>query len=246
MLIKIDSDFSTDVIERGTITLINGIEKPYVIRLLNTDDLTDIMILQDSILKNLGLSELAVALTNDELSFILDGNGDSLGTFISGELRACCSLLWNVPDNINMAKELGFDAYSLSQVEQFEMALVHSDLRGHKMQQKLATILIERSKITHQKRYLFTTVSPHNFPSIQTITSLGLNIVKLTKMYNNWNRYIAYKDFSYEQLLDKSQVVEVLNTDYTKQKHLLENGYRGFSLKKDKNNNIIILFSKII
>ena len=168
-----------------------------------------------------------------------------MGLFIQDQLYAVCSLLFDVPYENNMARELGFGEAELALVAQLELSLVDPDLRGHKLQHKLAGILANRAEARKRSKYLFTTVSPYNYPSITTVTSLGLHIARLCKMYYNWDRFVVYRDFIHPIQLDTTNTVILPNTAFDEQQQLLNNGYRGFSQFKDE-EGIKILYAKII
>ncbi|MTI81345.1 MAG: hypothetical protein FH758_10775 [Firmicutes bacterium] len=234
-----------EVIEQGQIKLRSDFKQyPYIIRLLKKSDLTAVLQLQSNVLAKVKKKDCCVPLAAEELLLMLNGSGESIGLFVENQLYAKCSLLYPVGYENNMARELDFSDEELKLVSQLELSLVHSDLRGHKLQQKLAGILARRAEAAKKARYLFTTVSPYNFPSIQTVTSLGLQIAKLCKMYYGWDRYVVYKDFTNPVALDIENAVSLPSTAQEKQQHLLNNGYRGFSQFKDQ-DGIKIMYAKM-
>jgi hypothetical protein len=123
--------------------------------------------------------------------------------------------------------------------------MVHPDLRGNSLQYKLADMLTRRAIKKKNFRYLFTTVSPYNYASIKTVTSMGLNIAKLCKMYYQWDRYVVYKDLVNPLKLDKNNTIYVPGILFEKQQELLNNGYFGFSQFKDE-EGIKVMFAKRI
>ncbi len=236
----------SEVIEQGQITVgpAEGL-CPYIIRVLEPGDVKRVLRLQDRIIRDLAHKEYYVPIPETELRFILVGGGESLGLFIRDQLYAACSLLFEVEYEQNMARKLGFNDAELAQVAQFELSLVDPDLRGHKLQCKLAGILDRRLAKRGTSRYLFTTVSPFNYASVQTVTSLGLQIAKVAKMYFDWDRYVVYKDLIQPIQLDTANAISIANTSLTRQKKLLRDGYRGFSQCRDE-DGIKILYAKMI
>ncbi|KUG02619.1 protein clustered with n-succinyl arginine/lysine racemase [hydrocarbon metagenome] len=235
-----------EVIEQGQITVRSDLKlQPFIIRVLGINDLMAVLQLQSNVMAAMDKKELYVPIPEHELQFILEGHGESLGLFIHDELYAACSLLFDVDYENNMARELDFSDEELSLVAQLELSLVHLDLRGNKLQHKLAGILAERAEERKKSRYIFTTASPFNYPSIQTLTSLGLYIARLSKMYYDWDRYIVYKDFTKPTRLDLTSSITLPNTSFVEQQHLLNNGYRGYSQFRDK-DGIKIMFAKTI
>ena len=236
----------SEVVEQGQITV--GPEgKPcsYIIRVLDPGDLKQVLQLQDRVIRNLERKEYYVPIPETELRFILEGGGEFLGLFIQGQLYAACSLLFDVDYEQNMARELAFNDEELAQVAQFETSLVDPDLRGYKLQCRLAGILDRRLEQRGTARYLFTTVSPFNYASVHTVTSLGLQIAKVGKMYFGWDRYVVYKDLIQPIKLDTANAISIPNTALTRQKQLLRNGYRGFSQCRDEDGSKI-LYAKMI
>ncbi len=235
-----------EVIEQGRISIQSDLkQQPYSIRVLDTSDLMAVMRLQNNVIAAMEKKELYVPIPEDELQFMLEGHGESLGVFINNELYAACSILFDVDYENNMARELNFSDEELSLVAQLELSLVDIELRGLKLQHKLAGILVQRAEKTKRARYIFTTASPYNYPSIQTLTSMGLYIAKLSKMYFDWDRYIVYKDFNSPTKLDTTNSVILPNTAFNEQQQLLSAGYRGHSQFRDQ-EGIKIVFAKTI
>jgi len=218
---------------------------PYILRVLNSNDIPQIMDLQNLVIGLLKNRSFCVTLTPDEHYEIINGNGESIGLFVQDKLCAVCSILFPGHREDNMARELDFNNQELLHVAQLELSMVHPDLRGNNLQKKMADMLARRAKKKKNYRYLFTTVSPYNYPSIKTVTSMGLNIAKLCKMYYQWDRYVVYKDFDNPLKLDKSSTLHVPGTFFEKQQELLNNGYFGFSQLKDE-EGLKIMFAKII
>ncbi|OEF97131.1 hypothetical protein [Desulfuribacillus alkaliarsenatis] len=239
-----NNEDTTELLEQGIIKLEGTDEKAYCIRLLNTSDVTALLDLQEEILSNLEIAELSVPFTKEELLFILSGHGECVGFLVDNQLLAACALQFDLED-FNMSKEVGFDKKQQQQVEQLEMSLVHERTRGHKLQRRLAGILVERAIKRGNKRYLFSTVSPWNYPSVQTVTSLGLNIVKVTKMYNDWTRYVVCRDMHEPTILNMSTVRKVAIEDFEVQSMLLEQSYLGFSQERTP-EGVRILFAQPI
>jgi hypothetical protein len=236
----------TEFIEQGElITQSDRKRHQYVIRSLDKNDLAAIMQLQTNVLSRIAKKEYCVPILAEEILFMLEGNGDAVGLFMQDKLYAACFLLFNVPYEINMARELSFSDEELTLVSQLELSLVDFAVRGHRLQCKLAGILVQRAQQRKNSRYVFATVSPYNYPSIQTVTALGLQIAKLGKMYYGWDRYIVYKDFIHPIRLDTANPISVPNTAYDEQIQLLNEGYRGFSQFKDQ-DGIKIMYAKMI
>lgn len=237
---------SREVVEQRQISLGSDLKQhPYVLRVLDEDDLTAILQLQNDLMAVMERKDLYVPISEEEMLYLFAGNGEALGLFIDNKMYAACSLLFNVTYENNMARELSFSEEELSRVAQLELSLVDLDLRGHKLQYRMASILAERVQKRSQTRYLFTTVSPFNYASIQTVTSMGLQIAGLRKMYCDWDRYVVYRDYAHPIRLDTHNAVSIANTALAEQQQLLRDGYRGFSQFKD-NDGTKILFAKMI
>lgn len=235
-----------EVIEQGQITVRPALKQvPYIIRVLDRSDLMDIMELQFSVIATIEQKELYVPISEEEMRYLFDGNGEAIGLYIQDKLYAACSILWRVDYEHNMGRELNFSDEELSLVAQLELSLVDSDLRGHKLQYRMADILARRVAAEERCRYLFTTVSPHNYASIQTVTALGLQVVKLCKMYYDWDRYVVCKDFNNPVQLDTANSINILNTSFAEQHQLLNKGYRGFSQLRDI-DGIKIMYAKTL
>lgn len=215
----------------------------YELGVLEKDDLPQIMELQEQVISSMARNDFCVPLSTDEHLELLKGNGEALGLFIGKSLAAICGILFPGNREINMARELKFSVDKLSAVAQFEIALVHPRFQGNGLQHKMAGLLAERAKGDKRCRYLFTTVSPYNYPSLQTVTALGLYIAKVCKKYYQWDRYVVYRDFVEPVKLDTANAIALSNNYLEEQQQLLESGYMGFGLLKGE-EDFRILFAK--
>ena len=235
-----------EMIEQGQISLKSDLNQhPYVLRVLDKNDVAAVMRLQRELIEIMEKKDLYVPITEEEMLALLEGNGEALGFFINNKMYAACSLLFKVDYENNMARELNFSEQELARVAQLELSLVDLDLRGHKLQHKMAAILARRSAEKKRFRYLFTTVSPYNYASIQTVTSMGLQIARLCKMYYGWDRYVVFRDVVKPVKLDTDHPVIVKNTAWAEQQELLSSGYRGFSQFGDE-HGIKIMYARIL
>ncbi|MDD3852438.1 MAG: hypothetical protein PHD40_02130 [Syntrophomonadaceae bacterium] len=235
-----------EVLEKGSISIKSDINMhDYVLRVLDISDLSSVMKLQGRLIDIMEQKELYVPITQEEMVQLFEGAGEALGLYIDNNLYAACSLLSEVPYENNMARELNFSQEELFRVAQLELSLVDPDLRGHKLQYRMAGILANRLQKRTASRYLFTTVSPYNYPSIETVTSMGLYIAKLTKMYFGWDRFVVYRDFVNPVRLDTANTVIVSNTSFEEQQELLKNDYRGYSQFKD-HDGIKIMYARML
>lgn len=233
-----------EVLEKGSISIkSDNNQHDYILRVLDINDLSAVMKLQSRLIDIMEQKELYVPITEEEMVQLFEGAGEALGLYIDNKLYAACSLLSQVPYESNMARELNFSEEELFRVAQLELSLVDPDLRGHKLQYRMAGILANRVRNKAEIRYLFTTVSPHNYPSIETVTSMGLYIAKLSKMYFDWDRYVVYRDFINPVQLDTANTVIVANTSFEEQQELLKNDYRGYSQFKDQ-DGIKIMYAR--
>jgi len=232
------------MIEKGKIKNQRDLQYyPYTIRVLDSNDISQVIDLQRVVTGLMKNKSFCVSLSPEEHHKIMNGDGESIGLFVQDKLCAICSILLPGHREDNMGRELNFSDEELLCVAQLELSMVHPELRGNNLQKKMADMLARRAKKKKNYRYLFTTVSPYNYPSIKTVTSMGLNIAKLCKMYYQWDRYVVYKNFFNPLQLDKSSTVHVPGTFLEKQKQLLSNGYFGFSQFRDE-KGIKVMFAK--
>ena len=216
---------------------------PYELRLLSEADLPQIMALQEKVISSMDRNDYCVPLSEKEHLEMLDGRGEAVGVFIGARLVALCGILFPGDSENNMAYELNFSPEKLHSVAQLEISLVHPGFQGNDLQQKMAGFLVERAKNNQQYRYIFTTVSPYNYPSLQTVTTLGLFIAKVCKKYFGWDRYVVFRDFQKPIELDTVYAIAVSNIALEEQQALLECGYLGFSLLKGE-DDIKVLFAR--
>ena len=235
-----------EILEKGSISIkSDNNQHDYILRVLDINDLSAVMKLQSRLIDMMQRKELYVPIIEEEMVWLFEGAGEALGLYIDNTLYAACSLLSKVRYENNMARELNFSDEELFRVAQLELSLVDPDLRGHKLQYRMAGILANRVRNKPEIRYLFTTVSPHNYPSIETVTSMGLCIAKLSKMYSDWDRYVVYRDFFNPAQLDTANPVIVSNTSFAEQQELLKNDYLGYSQFKNQ-DGIKIMYARTI
>ncbi|MCF8011130.1 MAG: hypothetical protein K9L17_06635 [Clostridiales bacterium] len=217
----------------------------YIIRVLDVNDIPGVIDLQDYIMSLMKNKSFCVILSSEEHYEIMSVSGETIGLFIGDKLYAVCSILFPGYREDNMARKLNFSSEELLQVAQLELSMVHPNFRGNDLQRRMADMLARQVKKKKNYRYLFTTVSPYNYPSIKTVTSMGLNITKLCKMYYQWDRYVVYKDIVNPLSLDKNSTINVSSTFFEKQQELLNKEYFGFSQFKDKDGIKIMYAPKM-
>ncbi len=199
--------------------------------------------LDDSYLAEmLGLQELSigslkdkmncVSLSKDELREILGERGIALGVIKKEKLIAFYCALFPGNTQENLGHDLELSGKELEQVCHLEIAFVHPDYRGEKLQLLLGHQVVSRVRAMGKHRYFCVTVAPQNCVSLKNTLSLGVHIVELKKKYQGQWRFILFNDLKEPIKLDRKNPVTASNTDYAFQRQLLLEGYAGFQQVK--------------
>ncbi|MFS0688409.1 GNAT family N-acetyltransferase [Sporosarcina sp. 179-K 8C2 HS] len=201
------------------------------IRSLAENDLEEIMDLQEKVIASLTVTSFLQPLSEEEFSFILNGNGSMIGAFHADRLIAFRAMLEPEIDEHHLGKDAGLPDSELPSVLYSEITNVDPEYRGNSLQRILGEILMENVD-TERHRYVFTTVAPFNIASLKDKFALGMHIISLEKKYGNLLRYTLMKDLRAPEKLGNLNVV-VDMSDVMEQQSLLNDGWIGVGLEED-------------
>lgn len=168
-----------------------------------------------------------------------------IGAFTEGRMIAFRSLLIPKIDAHHIGYDLKFHKKDFDKIVYQEITVVSPNYRGHGLQRILGKHIMSSWKRLKDSNLQFVcaTVAPRNIASIKDKLEQGLEIVALKNKYGRKLRYIFLKDLHKQSITNYSEVINVALTDYTKQKDLLNHGWKGYCLVKS-DGEITIMFGK--
>lgn len=209
----------------------SGKEVSYDLTFLDERHLTDIMNLQDLIVKELDDPEL---FHPDSIHFIRDRiqkRGRIIGITSENRLIAYRILSFPGSDRDNLGIDLGLPENELHRVAHLEFFVVHPEYRGDALQLKTLPPAI---RVLHDFGYehLCATVSPKNYPGLSNLLKGGFVIKKLKEKYGGKLRYILYQNLNIPISRGIEHTITVTNTDIEGQRKALMQGYYGYKARK--------------
>ena len=209
-------------------------QKPFTVRHLKTEDIHEILQLQETVVQSLENKEILQPLSIEEFQFITAGNGMIIGAYADGRLIAFRALLAPpVDEEGHLGQDAGLKDEELPHVIYQEISNVHPDYRGNRLQQKLAELIMgELAKQDHPYKYVCATVMPFNIPSLKDKLLQGMLIVGLKEKYDGRLRYIFFKELSKETVDDWNEMIELPMSDIMGQQQLLKHGWKGFKMEE--------------
>ncbi|UOQ92274.1 GNAT family N-acetyltransferase [Halobacillus shinanisalinarum] len=236
-----------DVLYQGEVTnRANGMQEDFQVSRLESEHLSDISQVQDTVFEQLQVKESLQALTQEELTQLFYGKGLVLGVFVQEQLIAFRALLYPGDDEENLGRDLGLSKTEQMKVVHQEITCILPEYRGNGLQKKLAKwIMTEFNRTSNEYRYLCCTVFPTNYPSLKDKLAQGMMIAQIKGMYGGLLRYVLYKDLRRDMTIDGRTYSAVAVEDYQQQKQLLKNGYYGYGLR-ETDGTMMILFGKVL
>lgn len=213
------------------------------IRLLQEIHIDQVVNLQEATLKELPHNEIYFPISRAEIEEAFEGKGLISGVFIDERLIAFSLLTFPGISEANLGNDLGLSKEELDKVIYLKAAIVDTEFRSNSLQKKLNEYMLEKIRRYKEYKYITSTVSPYNYGSVFNTLALNLLIVKLKHKYKNYLRYIFFQDENNVIELDKKNIKAVVSDDIEEQINLIEQGYYGFSYKKEK-GLVKILYGK--
>ncbi|WP_108672173.1 N-acetyltransferase [Peribacillus acanthi] len=224
--------------------LVKG-QQLFQVQPLSINHLSEIMRLQQTTVDMLIDNESLQPLTIEEYQFILEGNGFMIGAFVESQLVAFRALLVPEIDQEHLGYDIGFREEDLPNIIYQEISMVHPIYRGNKLQQTLATLIMdELAKRKTRYTHICCTVSPFNIPSLKDKFAQQMKIAALKTKYGDKKRYIFVKEIAHNDQGSSFETTHLPLHDLTNQESLLANGWRGIGLK-EINGEFVVLFEKM-
>ncbi len=205
---------------------------PYEIRILDTIYLSEIIELQQVIIKGLPRGDMLQPLSESFMKEHIGEKGFILGVVSGGSLIAFRNVYFPDMDDpeLNLGIDLGLPENSLCKTANFQMVCVHPDFLGNSLALVMNrhAIRILRSMGTYE--HLCATVSPYNFWNIKILLDSGFVIKKLKNKYGGKLRYIVHQNLKNSCMFPSDPELMVSLTDFMKQEKLFSAGWSGTML----------------
>ncbi len=219
-------------------------DRAYSVHVLDKTYLPEVLKLQEVVCEELSNKDILQPLSEEEFSFILNGNGIMIGAFVGEKLIAFRALLIPKIDEEHLGYYIGLEKESeLKRVLYQEISSVDPNYRGYGLQKTLAKIIMGQID-TESFDYICTTVMPYNIASLKDKFSQGFYIVSLIYTYGEKLRYVFALDLRKEPQY-KENTVTISMGDIEGQQKLLKEGFIGVTMKQ-LNDDWVVEYKKKI
>lgn len=216
----------------------DGREYPFEIAELTPDHIDAVCEVQGLVVDTLEDPALYYPDPRELLLQCLGERGVTIGTFVNGRLVGFRSVFFpgDRPDNLGL--DLGMtDPALLHKVAHLERAAVVPQFRGNRLQIRMTGHAIRLAGLSGRWRYLFSTVAPGNFASMQDKFAVGMLIVKLLLKYADYWRYVFYRDIKSPIGVDIATKMAVRSSEIAKQREILGRiGLVGYAQEREKDS----------
>lgn len=204
----------------------------YEVYVLTEAHIPQLMTLQQEVVEALENKAILQPLDDEELKFILRGNGLMIGVFVEEKLIAFRALLQPAIDDEHLGYDIGLTTQAqLKKVLYQEISNVHPAYRGFGLQRTMADMIMQQIDLT-KFTVVCATVMPGNIASLKDKFSQGMHVAALKLKYGGKLRYVFMKEIVQEQKTSWAEEEWVAMSDTKAQQQLLKSGFIGISLKK--------------
>jgi len=207
-------NYVSDALESGYLRhRLDQSEKCFEIKLLSAIHLDDVMLVQDKTFQSLQDKSIYYPSSRHVFEESLSGQGLVIGCFVEDSLIGFRSIWLPMDSEDNLGIDIGIDKKDhLRKVAHLERACVLPEFTGNRLQMRMTNHAIELAKQHGHFRYLCSTVAPTNYASMQDKFSADMYIVSLLKKYEDYYRYIFFRDILSPCILVKN-LAHSLNID---------------------------------
>jgi len=219
------------------------------INLLNISDIDAVLHVQNETVRYIKDSSIYYPDSREVFEASLNNDGLIVGCIVNDQLVAFRSIWFPRSRPENLGLDIGMqDPNQLSQVAHLERACVIPEFTGNRLQMRMTRHAINLAKQNNSFRYLFSTVAPMNYASMQDKFSAGMLILKLVKKYEDYYRYIFFQDVikPIAANLNSSSMIFVDGEDIDSQVALLEqNDFMVGCLQQRNSDAMQVGYAKI-
>ena len=210
---------------------------------LSINHIPQLHILQKEVVAALPNPEILQPLDEEELHFILNGNGKMIGIFVKEQLIAFRALLQPEIDDEHLGKDIGVAEKDLHRVLYQEISNVHPNYRGYGLQQTMAKYVMALVD-PNEHPIICATVMPYNIASLKDKFAQQMYVAALKLKYGGKLRYVFVKNLMQQPQFEK-EAIEISMSETEKQQALLKQGYVGVSMRALA-DDWLVTYKKII
>ena len=246
MLLKVNTMAlpSNQALEECKITSrVDGNLHDCIIKVLNIEDINSVLSVQDQAVRHIKDFSIYYPDTREIFEASLSTDGLIIGCFVDDRLVAFRSVWFPRSRPENLGLDIGMhDPSQLSQVAHLERACVIPEFTGNHLQMRMTHHAIDLAKSTSSFRYLFSTVAPMNYASMQDKFSANMLILRLVRKYEDYYRYIFFQDVMqpiHVNLQNPSSIIFVDGDNIEAQVSLLEQNDSMVGCLQQRNNDVM-------
>lgn len=203
----------------------------YDIHLLDESHIPQLRQLQHEVVEALPDKAVLQPLDEEELRFILQGNGLMIGVFVAEKLIAFRALLDPPIDAEHLGYDIGLETEEeLQKVLYQEISNVHPHYRGYGLQRTMADVIMQQIDAV-KYTVVCATVMPGNIASMKDKFSQEMHIAALKLKYGGKLRYVFTKSLTGKEPVWTEQRTAEMD-DTKAQQQLLAAGFVGIAMGK--------------
>lgn len=210
----------------------------YTVELLTEKSIPALMQLQQEVVAALPDKAILQPLDEQELRFILTGNGVMIGVYVEEKLIAFRALLEPEIDEEHLGRDIGLAEDELSQVLYQEISNVHPDFRGYGLQRTMADWVMQQVD-SSKHSIICATVMPFNIASLKDKFAQGMYVAALKYKYGGKLRYVFTKSLLEQSITGKEEQV-ILMSDTEGQQRALKDGFVGVMMKLEETDWVVV------
>jgi GNAT superfamily N-acetyltransferase len=212
----------------------------YVMRLISTEDLTDVVALEKYVYDLLPNKQVFFMDSYEEMLDDMKQGAKIIGVYNkSKDLIAYRYIGFPGKTPKNLGNDINMPEWELPKVAHLETTVVHPQYRGNSLQSltlQQAIPLVKDFGYSH----LLCTVSPQNIYSLYNIMKNGLRVKALKKKYGTkedgsdglW-RFILHRDLNPRPSRRARGLLSIPITDIEPQRKLIDQGFIGLWLSRE-------------
>lgn len=198
----------------------------YDIQKLDVSHIGQLIVLQQQVVAALEDPAILQPLDEEELRYILEGNGVMIGLFDVDKMIAFRALLEPPIDDEHLAYDISYP--HVDKVIYQEISNVHPAYRGQNLQQQMATLIMEYVDTT-KHTMMCATVMPFNIASLKDKFAQDMYVAALKLKYGGKLRYVFAKSLvEQEQWQQEDRIIDMAQT--AEQQQALREGYLGVAM----------------
>jgi GNAT superfamily N-acetyltransferase len=212
----------------------------YIMRLITTEELKDVVALQEYVYEQLPDKQVLYMDSYEEMYDDMKWGAKIIGVFNkAGDIIAYRYIGFPGCSEKNLGHDINIPRHELEKVAHLETTVVHPEYRGNSLQSLTLQQAIPMVK-DYGYNHLLCTVSPHNMYSLYNIIRNGLRIKALKKKYGSekdgkdglW-RFILHRNLEPRAVRRIDQNFGIPIGDLERQKKLIDEGFIGLWLYKE-------------